>query len=89
MLGLVGVGAGEGEDGAIEALGVAEIGGYLYGVAGAGVAAGEELATEVCVAEEALWGEGYDIERGLVVVQLADEVIAAFERGVSEKWVGG
>ena len=89
MLGFVGVGAGEGEDGAVEALGVAEVSGDFYGIAGAGVAAGEELAAEICVAEEALWGEGCDVERGLVVVQLADEVVAAFEGGVAEEGVGG
>ena len=52
MLGLVGVGAGEGQDGVVKAVEVAEIGGDGDGVSGAGVAAGEEFAAEVGVAEQ-------------------------------------
>ena len=89
MFGFVGVGAGEGEEGAVEAGGVAEVGGDGYGISGAGVAAGEEFAAEVGVAEETLWGEGCDVERGFVVVELADEEVAAFEGGVAEEGVGG
>ena len=52
MLGLVGVEAGEAEDGVVEAVGGAEVGGHSDGIAGAGVAAGEELAADVRVAEQ-------------------------------------
>ncbi len=89
VLGFVRVGLGEGEEGAVEAGGVAEVGGDGYGVAGAGVAAGEEFAAEVGVAEKAGGGEGCDVERGLVVVELADEEVAALEGGVTEEGVGG
>ena len=89
MFGLVGVGAGEAEDGVVETVAVAEVSGDGDGVAGAGVAAGEEFAADVGVAQQAGGGEGVEVERGLVVVELADEVVAASDGGVAEEGVAG
>jgi len=44
---------GEGQDGVVEAGGVADVGGDGDRVSGAGVAAGEELAVEVGVGDDA------------------------------------
>jgi hypothetical protein len=89
VLGFVGVGASEGGDGAVEAVGFPEVGGDGDGVAGAGVAAGEELAAEVGVAEEGVGGKGFEVQAGFVVVQLADQEVAAIDGGVAEEGVGG
>ncbi len=94
FFGLVGVGAGEGEDSFVEAVGFADVGRDCDGISGAGVAAGEEFAAEVSVTDERVTGEGGEIERCLVVVELANEVVArdvlfVGDGGVAEEGVGG
>ncbi len=89
VFGFVGVGAGEGEQGAVKARRLAEVGGDGDGVTGAGVSAGEEFAAEVGITEERGGGEGLEVERGLVVVELADEEVAAVDGGVAEEGVTG
>src|ERR1700722_20163095 len=84
LLGLVGVGEGEAGDGLAEALGGAEVAGQHDEVAGAGVAAGEDLAGDLGVLHQAGRLEGGEVERGLVVVELADEEAAR----LAGAWVG-
>ena len=60
----------------------------MAGVAGAGVAAGEGFAADGGVFEQ---GGGFELveqDGGLVVVELADEVVAALDGGPAEEGVG-
>jgi len=74
--GLGGVGAGEGEDGLREFAAAADVSVEGGGVSGAGVGAGKELAAELGVGDEGCALEAGDGDGGLVVVELADEVVA-------------
>lgn len=87
-VGLFGVGLGEADDGLLEAVAGADVAGEDAGVAGAGVAAGEDLSTDGGVLAEVFGFEFGDVERGLVVVELADEVVEAVDARPAEHGVG-
>ncbi len=88
LLGLVGVGYGEFGNGVVEALRSADVAGEHGWISAAGVAAGEHLAADAGVAQQV--GDLYlgDVDGGFMVVELADEVVAAVDRGPAEEWVG-
>src|SRR5215470_16224692 len=69
---LVGVGAREPADGAIEDVRAAEIGGDGDAVAGAGVGPGQRPAAQRAVHLQALWTQERDFDGELPVPQLPD-----------------
>ena len=87
-IGLIGVVGGEFCDGVVEAGGAADVAGEYGGVSSAGVAAGEYFAAEAGVFEQACGFDGGEVDGGLVIVELADEVVAALDGGPSEEGVG-
>src|SRR6185312_4371235 len=88
-LGLVRIGVREGKNRVVEASGVADIGSNGNRIAGTSVAAGEQFAAEVGVGAETVGGERGEIERGLVIVELADKIVAAIDGGIAEERIGG
>ncbi len=87
LLGLVGVGLCEFEDGGVKAGALADVAGEGGGIAGAGVSAGEEFAAEIGVVDQGVGREGLEIERTFVIVELANEEVALMDGGPAEEGI--
>src|SRR5262249_20923058 len=85
---LPGVGYGECRDCAIELRRPAHVAGEQRRVTGSRVSLGQNLAAQHGILAERPPVEFCGIERGLVIGQLADEIVMTVESGVSEEWIG-